>query len=252
MESTELYLNYANWSIQQHKQTVNKSVFGKILSKLGYSTYRENVPGNYGGKKCTFVENVTLSVGQGKHENGQGKKNSLSNSPDSEKPEIGQATFSFVDIATAKKEELTKVLVTEEHHNTQITDSETCKNEEKMKKYLTRKEFACPNPQFFDSGTIGQAKMAFSGFACPTQQKLTNHEEINSPEFLRMLNFLKTEIKTFQSSWVNQHGSVGDIEVFCDALTRKYPGYLQNFTREVILEEAGKICKKIPGEFSNN
>jgi hypothetical protein len=71
-------------------------------------------------------------------------------------------------------------------------------------------------------------------------------EKTNSVKYNKDLVHLKMDMHTTKRSYELQHGGITDINTFVDDfLKRGNNGYMQLFSREDIVFEAEKVCKRI-------
>jgi putative DNA primase/helicase len=117
IEATLLYLHYIEWSKIRNKDNVSNIEFSRKLSKIGYTSHRENETNPITGKincskKVTYWDNLQYKiakkstsgqdVGQDQKDRSCPKKSSQPIVEISHKTVLGQDLFSFVDIENDK------------------------------------------------------------------------------------------------------------------------------------------------------
>lgn len=236
-EKDILYLEYVGWSMNKKLERLSKIEFARKLKKMGYTDYRENVPGSYCLKKIDYWCNIKIQflvvgrdVGRDVNHRSRPNQNGQSLSNNHSNTSVGQ--------------DLPYVSLLNENNSMKY------ENNEKNENIEVTKETSCPNSVFSASGYIGRDV----GQDLVLQTKITDlgENEGNNVKNLSGLPQLRTDLETFKSTYLRTYGGIEGIEVFVGAFETGIPGqktnfsgYFKLFTRHAIIFEAEKICGKL-------
>lgn len=254
IESTVLYLAYADWSIKNNTHRVSNIEFSRQLKKMGYTNHRENVTSN-GSKKITLWDNIQLKPS----ENNNTEKENLDEKNDSGQ-DLGQDRL---DRSCPKKtcqpvtENYTKnafgqdpnpyVSFTNENNLSNCDNMETVKagkNEEKEKS-PNMLERSCPSVRFFDSGRYGQDDLKHPVLDPVREQKRLVFEQTEETYIMKNLTsyeLMRSDLKIFARSKYNL--IVDDIPVFVGEFNKEFPGYKNKYGHKAVLQNAERLSSR--------
>jgi len=226
-EKDVLYLEYTGWSMRKKLERLSKIGFSRKLKGMGYSDYRDNVPGSYCRKKVDYWCNIKIQcvlVGQDvehisrPNENPQMITNNRSNSS------VGQ--------------DLPYVSLRKENNSIKYGENENNENIEGTERR------SCPNSVFSTSGYIGQD--VGQDVIDPVRKQKTlvfeQNDDKNSMKILSDCELMRTELKNFARS--KYHLTVDNIPVFVGEFNKEFPGYKQTYGLQAILDNAERLSSR--------
>jgi len=237
MDSTMLYLNYAEWSKFQKLTRVSKIEFSRRLGKMGYMSHRDNVINREtgkidGSKKITLWDNLQLKIepiGQdiGQDENNTScpmrndqtiQKNLLNNS-------IGQDRIPILTF------------------NSELCNLEN-ENIEKIEKSINNKETSGPISGFSGSKSLWTGSPC-DGVRNPVQQtKVYVSAQLEDDESIKKFEYMSSFRRDLKNLVRSDYNCIVEsIPDLLNEFNRRNPGYKQVLGDKALLDEAEKIHK---------
>ena len=254
IESTILYLSYADWSTKNNIPRVSNIEFSRRLKKMGYTSHRENVKPD-GSKKVTLWDNLRLKtpeeinkddekenkkddfgqdLGQDQNNRSCPKKSSQPITENLTKIDFGQDLNPCVGFVTENK--LNNCENIETVKAAQNGENENTPNEVKR---------SCPSVRFFDSGKYGQDVLNHPVLDPVREQKTLIFEQNEETDIMKNLSsceLMRMDLKNFARSRYNL--IVDNIPVFVGEFNKEFPGYKQKYGQQAVLQNAERLKAK--------
>ena len=254
IESTILYLSYADWSTKNNIPRVSNIEFSRRLKKMGYTSHRENVKPD-GSKKVTLWDNLRLKtpeeiskddekenkkddfgqdLGQDQNNRSCPKKSSQPITENLTKIDFGQDLNPCVGFVTENK--LNNCENIETVKAAQNGENENTPNEVKR---------SCPSVRFFDSGKYGQDVLNRPVLDPVREQKTLIFEQNEETDIMKNLSsceLMRMDLKNFARSRYNL--IVDNIPVFVGEFNKEFPGYKQKYGQQAVMQNAERLKAK--------
>ena len=254
IESTILYLSYADWSTKNNIPRVSNIEFSRRLKKMGYTSHRENVKPD-GSKKVTLWDNLRLKtpeeinkddekenkkddfgqdLGQDQNNRSCPKKSSQPITENLTKIDFGQDLNPCVGFVTKNNPNNCENIETVKA--AQNGENENTPNEVKR---------SCPSVRFFDSGKYGQDVLNRPVLDPVREQKTLIFEQNEETDIMKNLSsceLMRMDLKNFARSRYNL--IVDNIPVFVGEFNKEFPGYKQKYGQQAVLQNAERLKAK--------
>lgn len=254
IESTILYLSYADWSTKNNIPRVSNIEFSRRLKKMGYTSHRENVKPD-GSKKVTLWDNLRLKtpeeinkddekenkkddfgqdLGQDQNNRSCPKKSSQPITENLTKIDFGQDLNPCVGFVTKNNPNNCENIETVKA--AQNGENENTPNEVKR---------SCPSVRFFDSGKYGQDVLNRPVLDPVREQKTLIFEQNEETDIMKNLSsceLMRMDLKNFARSRYNL--IVDNIPVFVGEFNKEFPGYKQKYGQQAVMQNAERLKAK--------